>query len=200
MKSKLKQGFYQFIIWNVFKVSINFATGNWIKEGNDDRSLLLFPNMNPETQIKAVEQKVNELLTTHPSHFLVEVRIKPTNNVKVFIDADEGINLATLVDYNRKLYKLIEESSLFPNGDFSLEVSSPGLDEPLKKHRQYQKNIGRFVDVQLNDGTKKEGKLIEATEDGIIIEQESGKGKKKEIKQETILFTDIKQTKIQVKF
>jgi ribosome maturation factor RimP len=156
--------------------------------------------MNTETQIGLIEEKLQGLLTAHPTHFLVEVRIKPTNNIKVFIDADEGINLATLIDYNRKLYKLVEESSLYPDGDFSLEVSSPGLDEPLKKHRQYKKNIGRYVDVLLNDSSKKEGKLLEATEDGIIIESETGKGKKKEIKQETILFTDIKQTKIQVKF
>jgi ribosome maturation factor RimP len=156
--------------------------------------------MNTETQIEAIEQKLRGLMQAHPTHFLVEVRIKPTNNIKVFIDADEGINLAVLIEYNRKLYKLIEESTLYPDGNFSLEVSSPGLDEPLKMHRQYQKNIGRFVDVLLNDTGKKEGKLIEATEDGIIIEYETGKGKKKEVKQETILFSDIKQTKIQVKF
>lgn len=164
------------------------------------RSLLLFSGMNTDRQIGLVEKKLQGLLEAHPTHFLVEVRIKPTNNIKVFIDADEGINLATLIDYNRKLYKLIEESGLYVDGDFSLEVSSPGLDEPLKKHRQYKKNIGRYVDVLLHDASKKEGKLVEATEDGIIIEYETGKGKKKEIKQETILFTDIKQTKIQVKF
>ena len=156
--------------------------------------------MNTETQIEAIKQKLNELMAAHPTHFLVEIRIKPTNNIKVFIDADEGINLAVLIQYNRKLYKLIEESALYPDGDFSLEVSSPGLDEPLKINRQYQKNIGRFVDVLLNDASKKEGRLIEATEDGIIIEYETGKGKKKELKQETILFTDIKNTKIQIKF
>ena len=156
--------------------------------------------MQKEAQIQAIEQKVNSLLEGHSSHFLVEVRIKPTNNIKVFIDADDGINLKTLIDYNRGLYKLIEESGLYPDGDFSLEVSSPGLDEPLKLHRQYKKNIGRYVDVILNDNSKKEGKLVEATEDGIIIETESGKGKKKEVKQETILFTDIKNTKVQVKF
>ena len=156
--------------------------------------------MNTETQIEAIKQKLNELMAAHPTHFLVEIRIKPTNNIKVFIDADEGINLAVLIQYNRKLYKLIEETALYPDGDFSLEVSSPGLDEPLKINRQYQKNIGRFVDVLLNDASKKEGKLIEATEDGIIIEYEIGKGKKKELKQETILFTDIKNTKIQIKF
>jgi len=156
--------------------------------------------MQTETIIEAVEQKINHLLEEHPSHFLVEVRIKPTNNIKVFIDADEGIMLSTLINYNRKLYKDIEESGLFPADDFSLEVSSPGLDEPLKKHRQYKKNVGRYVHITRNDSTVLEGKLIEATDDGVIVETETGKGKKKEIKQETVLFTEIKTAKIQVKF
>ena len=156
--------------------------------------------MQAEDQIRIIGEKVNSLLENHPSHFLVEVRIKPTNNVKVFIDADEGVILSDLIDYNRKLYKQLEESGMFPNGDFSLEVSSPGLDEPLKLFRQYKKNIGRFVDITMNDSSKKEGKLIGATEDGVVIETETGKGKKKEIKQESILFDQIKNTKIQVKF
>ena len=156
--------------------------------------------MQAEDQIRIIGEKVNSLLANHPSHFLVEVRIKPTNNVKVFIDADEGVILSELIDYNRKLYKQLEESGMFPDGDFSLEVSSPGLDEPLKLFRQYKKNVGRFVDITMNDSSKKEGKLIEATEDGIVIETETGKGKKKEIKQESILFDQIKNTKIQVKF
>ncbi|GAA4743870.1 ribosome maturation factor RimP [Flavisolibacter ginsenosidimutans] len=153
-----------------------------------------------ETVLDAITQKVNSLLETNPSHFLVDIRIKPTNNIKVFVDADEGIMLSTLIGYNRKLYKILEESGLFPGGDFSLEVSSPGLDEPLKKQRQYKKNAGRYVQVTKNDGGIVEGKLIEATEDGIVVETETGKGKKKEVKQETILFSDIKTTKIQVKF
>src|SRR5690349_23707075 len=95
------------------------------------------------TDIQAIEERVTRLLEVNPSHFLVEVRIKPTNNIKVFIDADEGIMLSTLIDYNRKLYKILEESGMFPADDFSLEVSSPGLDEPLKKQRQYKKNVGR---------------------------------------------------------
>ncbi|HYK54965.1 MAG TPA: ribosome maturation factor [Flavisolibacter sp.] len=153
-----------------------------------------------ETQIQAIEQKMNALLAAHPTHFLVEVRIKPTNNIKVFVDADEGVNLSNLVGYNRKLYKQIEESGLYPDGNFSLEVSSPGLDEPLRLRRQYKKNTGRYIDLTLQDGSKKEGKLIEVTEDGILIEWEEGKGKKKETKQESILFDQIKTTKIQIKF
>lgn len=156
--------------------------------------------MQKEILISTIQQQVQELIGEHPEHFLVEVRIKPTNNVKVFIDSDKGIILSELIGYNRKLHKVLEESSLFPDGDFSLEVSSPGLDEPLKNQRQYLKNIGRYVDVLLLDSTLKEGKLLEVKEDGLTIETESGKGKKKEIKQETILFDQIKTTKIQIKF
>lgn len=77
--------------------------------------------MQKETQIQAIEEKMNGLLEGHPSHFLVEVRIKPTNNVKVFIDADEGVILSDLISYNRKLYKMLEESGIFPGGDFRLK-------------------------------------------------------------------------------
>jgi ribosome maturation factor RimP len=156
--------------------------------------------MQAETQIREIEKKVEGLLSTHPGHFLVEVRIKPTNNVKVFIDGDEGVVLSDLILYNRKLYKDLEESAIFPTGDFSLEVSSPGLDEPLKLFRQYKKNTGRYVDVTLVDNSKMEGKLIEARENEITIETETGKGKKKEIKQEVVPFEKVKTTKIQIKF
>ncbi|HEX2605914.1 MAG TPA: ribosome maturation factor [Flavisolibacter sp.] len=155
--------------------------------------------MQTETLIQAIEERMKVLMESHPTHFIVEIRIKPTNNIKVFIDADEGVSLSNLVEYNRKVYRQLEEA-YFPEGNFSLEVSSPGLDEPLKMHRQYKKNVGRFVEVQLLDGTQKEGKLLEAAEDGILIEREEGKGKKKEIKQETVLFDQIKSTKIQIKF
>ena len=97
--------------------------------------------------VKTVEGLVEGLLAAEPEYFLVDVRIKPTNNVKVYIDGDQGISIEKCVRYNRALYKQLEEGGLFPNGDFSLEVSSPGLDEPLKLHRQYKKNIGRLVEI-----------------------------------------------------
>lgn len=156
--------------------------------------------MNPEPQIKALEQKMQALISNEPGYFLVEIRIGPGNNVKVFLDGDNGINIDKLVQYNRKLYKEIEEKSLFPNGDFSLEVSSPGLDEPLKLLRQYLKNIGRYAEVLLKDGQKVEGKLQQAMENEIVIEEERKNNKKKELIQHSIPFENIKSTKIQIKF
>jgi ribosome maturation factor RimP len=150
--------------------------------------------------IKAVEGMVQALLAGESLYFLVEVRIKPTNNVKVFLDGDQGISIEKCVQVNRALYKQLEESGLFPGDDFSLEVSSPGLDEPLKSLRQYKKNIGRQIETLLQDGTKKEGRLMEVSEDGIVMEETKGKNKKREVISHALLFDNIKTTKIQVVF
>ncbi len=140
------------------------------------------------------------LLAESPECFLVEVKVKPTNNIRVFLDADEGISIAKCITYNRALYKLIEEKGIYPDGDFSLEVSSPGLDEPLKLKRQYVKNIGRNVEVTTLDGIRTEGRLLSATDEEIVVEETRGKNKKKEVIQHTIFFNNIKTTKIQIQF
>ena len=156
--------------------------------------------MNIDSQILAIEQKIMALIDPDPENFLVDVKIRPGNNVKVFVDADRGISIDKLAQYNRSLYRQIEESGLFPNNDFSLEISSPGLDEPLRLSRQYLKNIGRYVEVLLKNGIKKEGKLISATDKEIVIEEEKGNKKKKEIIQHSLSYDDIKTTKIQIKW
>ena len=140
------------------------------------------------------------MIAPDPENFLVEVKIRPGNNIKIFVDADRGMSIDKLAQYNRSLYRQIEESGLFPNNDFSLEISSPGLDEPLKLHRQYLKNIGRYVEILLKSGVKMEGKLINATDEEIVIEEEKGNKKKKEIIQHSLSYDDIKTTKIQIKW
>ena len=156
--------------------------------------------MSIETQVQALRQMTEEILADNPAYFLVDIRIKPTNNVKVFLDGDNGISIEKCVSWNRLLYKKIEESGMFPDGDFSLEVSSPGLDEPLKLYRQYQKNVGRAVEVLLADGRKTEGRLLHVQENGITLEETRGKNKKKEVIIHHFPFNDIKSTKIQIVF
>jgi len=155
--------------------------------------------MNNENQVSVIAGKLNELLIEYPGYFLVDISIKPTNNIKVFVDADQGAAIDQLSKINRALYKWVEET-IFPNGDFSIEVSSPGLDEPLKMDRQYMKNVGRFLEVLLKTGIRKEGKLISASENEIVLEEEKGHGKRKELIQHKILKEEIKTTKIQIKF
>jgi ribosome maturation factor RimP len=156
--------------------------------------------MASETNIQSLTGMVQDLLQDDPDCFLVEVWIKPTNNIRVALDADAGLPIEKCVSLNRRLYKKIEEAGLYPDGNFSLEVSSPGLDEPLKMHRQYVKNISRPVEVLLQDGSTTEGVLIAVNENDIEVEETKGKNKKKEVLQHTIPFINIKSTKIQIKF
>ena len=153
-----------------------------------------------ETPVQAIEQMIQDLLANDPAYFLVEIKIKPTNNVKVFLDGDQGVTIEKCISWNRALYRKIEEVNLFPNGDFSLEVSSPGVDEPLKLYRQYKKNIGRPVEVILKDGIKVTGKMLDVQQDAITVEETKGKNKKKEVIQHVFLFDNIKSTKIQTVF
>ncbi|MBK8710811.1 MAG: ribosome maturation factor [Niastella sp.] len=154
--------------------------------------------MSTDTALDSVKQLLEPLLTE--DIFLVDMRIKPINNFKIFLDADGGLGIEKCIKINRALYKRMEEAGMYPEGDFSLEVSSPGLDEPLKMLRQYQKNMGRMVEVVLQDGTKQEGKLIQVTAEMIQLEFTEGKGKKAEVKQMEIAFADIKQTKVLIQF
>ena len=156
--------------------------------------------MTIEPQVQAVERMLESILASDHSYFIVEVRIKPTNNIKVFLDGDNGISIEKCVFYNRILYKNIEDSGMFPDGDFSLEISSPGLDEPLKLLRQYRKNVGRKVEVLLKEGIKVEGKMAEVFDTHIIVEEIKGKNKKQEVIQHNFPFENIKSTKIQIVF
>ncbi|MFN9710779.1 MAG: ribosome maturation factor, partial [Bacteroidota bacterium] len=132
--------------------------------------------------------------------FLVEVRLRPGNKIQVFLDADAGVSLGNCTKINRKLYPKIETAGFFEAGNFELEVSSPGLDEPLRLLRQYKKNIGRAVDVIMKDGRKICGKLLEADEQSVQVEETKGKGKKQELVLHTLLTEQIKTTKIQIVF
>lgn len=132
--------------------------------------------------------------------FFVSIKIKPINNFKIYLDADGGLGIEKCIKINRALYRQMEEMGMYPDGDFSLEVSSPGIGEPLQLLRQYHKNVNRFVEVAKTDGQTLEGKLLVVSEDAITIETTEGKGKKTEIKSVEIPFADIKTTTVQIKF
>ena len=152
------------------------------------------------TPIQRIEALIEGLIAETKDVFLVGVKIKPTNNIKVFLDADNGLSIEKCTKINRAMYRVIEEEGWYPDGNFSLEVSSPGVDEPLKLLRQYKKNIGRKVEVTLADDAKTEGKLIGAEEGGIQVETTEGKNKKAITTIKEVAFADIKQVKVLISF
>ena len=150
--------------------------------------------------IQAIENLVAQLLLETEDIFLVSVKVKPTNNIKVYLDADSGLSIDRCVKINRQMYRFIEENAWYPDGNFSLEVSSPGIDEPLQLNRQYKKNIGRRVEVTTHDETKQEGKLLTVSEETMTIEYMEGKNKKAVIVTKEIPFDQVKQTIVLIAF
>ncbi len=150
--------------------------------------------------LQQIEAWLEAILTEFPELFLVSVKIKPTNNIKIFIDGDNGFPILLCTRVNRKLYKMVEEAAIYPEGEFSLEVSSPGITEPLKLHRQYTKNIGRNIEIVFKDDTSKTGTLTTVAEEEIIIEYTEGKGKKAVVEQLVVPFDKIKSATVQIKF
>lgn len=151
-------------------------------------------------QLTEIKGYIDELLQPTPEFFLVQVKVKPTNNIKVFIDGDNGVTIDACTKLNRALYKQIEDEKLFPDDDFSLEVSSAGVGEPLQMDRQYRKNISRNLLIVPVEGAELEGELKEVSDTEITLETIIGKGKKAEVKQHIIPFQNIKTATVQIKF
>jgi len=135
--------------------------------------------------------------------FIVEVNISSTNVIRVELDKHEG-NVS--VDDCIRVSRNVEHNLDREDEDFELHVSSAGLDKGLRVFPQYKKNIGRDVKVRLHEGGKMEGKMIDATEEHIVLqtsrkERIEGRKKKETIIEDHVLTMDkIKDTKIVISF
>lgn len=184
----------------MFHILLHTFAPDKSNKGKGTENVPFFITMNQDTSIQAVQQLVEDIIEDSNDIFLVSIRIKPTNNFKVYLDADSGLSIDKCIKINRALYKAIEEKGWYPDGNFSLEVSSPGVDEPLKLLRQYKKNVGRKLEVVLTDETKLEGKLVNVEENGIQIEYTEGKNKKAVTHTKDIAFSDIKHATVLIIF
>lgn len=136
--------------------------------------------------------------------FLVSHKVTPTNNYKFYLDSDSGFSLEKSIRINRQMRKMIEEAGLYPEGDYSLEVSSPGIDAPLKLFRQYQKNVGRLLEIVLNDeaSTVVEGRLIALDEENLHLEKKVKTKKNSPALSETMVipFSNVRQATVCIEF
>jgi ribosome maturation factor RimP len=132
--------------------------------------------------------------------FIVDVSVtsRPPRKIMVIVDADQGITIDDCAEISRQLSKSLDDTGLVEE-NFFLEVSTPGVEHPLKLKRQYRKNIGRKLKLKLIDKTI-EGKLEEVSEEKIRLTQELGQGKKKEIQSIEVPFADIEKAFVIVSF
>ncbi|HWB62113.1 MAG TPA: ribosome assembly cofactor RimP, partial [Chitinophagales bacterium] len=139
--------------------------------------------------------------------FLVDIKFSMGRKIEVYLDSDEGIHIDDCAFISRFLEKHLDGSGLVP-ANYILEVSSPGMDNPLKVPRQYKKRIGRALEVVKTDGVKVEGVLTEADDEKIklVQEPEIKKGKKaasentEAAKEYVLPYSQIKKAVLQFKF
>lgn len=149
-----------------------------------------------------VIDKIHDLVATHhPDAFIVDVKMKriQRDNLVIRVDTDLGINLDECREISRTIGRWLDEEEPFEY-EYNLEVTSPGLGEPLLLPRQYKKEIGRKFKVILLEGAVFEGKLTAASETDFTIELEKPK-KKKEITADedyikTFAYDSIKEAKV----
>ena len=156
--------------------------------------------MNSQDLVSEI-RKMAETQLKDEGHFIIDVVTsfkKNPGKVLVTVDGDKGIGIDDCAELSRDLSKALDETNLIP-GAFNLEVSTPGLDQPLKSKRQYVKNIGRNVRVRMTDKTE-EGKLTTVSDTGIQLTQTVGSGKKKEEATIEIPFDKIDKTIVLVSF
>lgn len=113
--------------------------------------------------------------------FLVDIIIKPSKvsqKITILLDSDEGITIQECTSISRRLAKQLEELEVFSEA-YTLEVSSPGLDQPLILLRQYRKNLGRNLKVTLKTGEIVSGVLTEADENTVTLQLPEPKKKSK---------------------
>ncbi|MDX5337503.1 MAG: ribosome maturation factor RimP [Cyclobacteriaceae bacterium] len=153
-----------------------------------------------------LKQAIEELVTKHlpdGSHFLVEVKMEDKagkTRLLILIDADQGITIESCALVSRKVSEELETNSLIDQA-YLLEVSSPGLDYPLSSTRQYQKNIGRNLKIDLESGAEISGTLLEVQDDAVkLLVKKKEKGKKATEEELTVPTQEIKKSIVQVSF
>ena len=151
-----------------------------------------------------IRELVEEEIQAIPEmdYFIVDVSVSSSNAIRVEIDGDKGVKINDCVQISRR----IEGSLDREEEDFELTVSSAGMDQPFKILRQYQRYIGREVQVITKEGVKHKARLMAANEGEVVLEKVSrekveGKKKKQIVTREIkVPMEQVKETKVVISF
>lgn len=144
---------------------------------------------------------LQEALEENPSLFLVDLEFGANNQILVIIDGDNGVSVNDCITVSRKIEHNLDRDE----EDFSLEVTSAGVSQPLIFPRQFRKNIGRKLSVKTKE-TAIEAELTAADEDTITLKWKArepkpvGKGKVTVKKEAVLEYAAIVEAKVMITF
>jgi ribosome maturation factor RimP len=151
---------------------------------------------------KQIEELLHTFLVEREDLYLIDFKISASDAITVILDGDDGVTLQDCLGASRA----IENNMDREEHDFSLQVMSAGLSEPLVSERQFRKNIGRELEILLTDSTNIEGELTKVESDVITLvlkyrkPKEVGKGKVDVVEEREIPYASIKKALVAIKF
>lgn len=149
-----------------------------------------------------VAQLLKNTLDENKSLFLIDLNISEDNQIRVILDGDNGVTVEDCMTVSREIEHNLDREEY----DFSLEVMSSGVSEPLTLPRQYKKNIGRTLKIRTKKEEKIEGELIAANDESCTLTWSArepkpvGKGKVTVQKEAVLPYKDIMEAKVMITF
>mgnify|MGYP003573313786 FL=1 len=151
--------------------------------------------------VKRVRSLVDEALKENESLFLIDLKTAEDNSIRIVVDGDQGVPLSECIRISRH----VEHNLNRDEEDFSLEVTSPSITDPIQDRRQFNKNIGRILQIKTDAGSF-EGKLTEILDDKLVLQwkvrepKPIGKGKTTVEKREVFPIENISEAKVKIIF
>lgn len=148
-----------------------------------------------------IRSLVEEALAENESLFLIEMKLGADNSIRIIVDGDQGVPLSECIRISRHVEHNLDREE----EDFSLEVTTPSITDPIINSRQYNKNIGRTLKVKTEQGDY-EGKLVDIEEEKLVLKWKTrepkpiGKGKVTVEKQVRVPVDEIKEAKVKIIF
>ncbi|MEU6529948.1 ribosome maturation factor RimP [Streptomyces sp. NPDC046928] len=118
--------------------------------------------------------------------------------LRVVVDSDTGADLDRIADVSRALSAKLDETDAMGEGEYTLEVGTPGAERLLKERRHYVRAVDRLVKFELAEGGELVARILEVDDDGLDLEVPGVKGRKATSRR--LAFPEIEKARVQVEF
>ena len=140
-------------------------------------------------------ERITEAVTPlidEAQYYLESVNIRQAGRrllVQIVVDSDGRLDLDEVARISRRLDVLIEEQDLLDDTGYTLEVTSPGIDRPLTLPRHWRANVGRKVQVVMNDESVFTARVSGVSDIAVEFEDH-----------EAVALSDVSQGQVQIEF
>ncbi|AVH56187.1 MULTISPECIES: ribosome maturation factor RimP [Streptomyces] len=152
------------------------------------------------TQSERLRELLEPLVSSQGLDF-EEVEVESVGRkrvLRVVVDSDTGADLDAIADVSRALSAKLDETDAMGEGEYTLEVGTPGAERELKEHRHYVRATDRLVKFQLAEGGDLVARIMKVEDDGLDVEVPGVKGRKATARR--LAFEDIAKARVQVEF